>query len=274
MDDDGLMLTAAINGPGGAWISGTKPADKWVIVWGINSVASAELESTSAKAILDCLDRSIGQLAAAQRWIANLTRSRIMLEALLERKAAEPKKVLTGPGSVDFAMTGSVDPMLEQIQSSVNRMIAAQARIIPPQAFDKDAMLKVIQQAKTYDSKPRWMVAVESREVFMAAYGDRLEHGTPSGRMEGLTGTYGSLLGVKVIVDPEIKGWEFRDEQTGEKIPFVDDPATDARYYFTMPALPGKTGSWFDDGGGERHGKAVTGSDSMGGETQDSPRAG
>jgi hypothetical protein len=266
------MLAAAINGPGGAWISGTKPAGRWVIVWGINSVASAEMESTSAERILECLDRSIGQLQNAQRWIANLMSSRIMLEAMLERKAAEPKKVLIGPGSVDFAMTGSVDPILDQIQSSVDRMIAAQLRIVPPQPFDKDALLKVIEKAKTYDSKPRWMVAVESRDVFMAAYGDKLNWPEISQPWEAgqVRGSNGSLLGVKVIVDPEIKGWEFRDEQTGDKIPFVDNPATGDRYYFNDPEMF----RFYTGKGGERHGEAVTGSDGVGNEAEDSPGAG
>jgi hypothetical protein len=226
------MLRAAIHGPGGAWISGTKESesDEWSIVWGINTTFSAEWSSTDHEATLAELDRSIGRLASAERWIVRMAEGEAL--TALDAKAKQNRiPVGLGPSEVHLYVDG--DPVMKSLQQQLEAAVANQVRNqqIPPQAFDKDEMLKVLARAKDYDQRPRWKVAVESREVFMAAYGDRLTTDETANHPI-TTGGYGSLLGIPVIVDPEIKGWEIRDGHTGEKIQFVTDPATGNRYWF------------------------------------------
>jgi hypothetical protein len=244
------MLTAAIHGPGGAWISGTKESETedWSIVWGINTTFSAEWSSTDHKAALEELDRNIGRLASAKTWIRYMANGAAL--TALDEKARQERDPIRR-GYVNFKLTGSVDPMMESIQKTINATLAKFP--VPPQAFDKDEMLRALERAKTYDQRPRWQVAVESREVFMAAYGDKLTSDETANHPI-TTGGYGSLFGIPVIVDPEIKGWEIRDEQTGEKIQFVTDAATGNRYYFDRIIHPSSFVT-----GGEQNGETGTG---------------
>jgi hypothetical protein len=258
-------LTATLQGPGGAFITSSRgsKSEEMSISFQINQ-PEIRLSKLTSVEVRYALGRYIRDLQSAERWLAFVAADPVGLKRTLA--AAE-----VAHGAIDQAVATEIqklydDRLLREIDNRLFRTMQAPPAEIPI-AFSKEKLIETISEARRWarqlgaDPVNRFMLAVQHADLVWDIFPDakpdedlaqtlvgdevRMPQHTPTG------GSYGRMMGLKVIVDPEMTDkWELRDGRTGDKIRFVENPDEPGkRYYFNFnPGEAAEINNWLKGG--------------------------